>query len=396
MSKTLFYPGKENILESENMQQGYWKDESRNVRLRGSDLQRYLEKFPELKAPKFEHRREQLFLMLAQGMPEEWIDYFFSNNSSSSICIDFQRMLLMLTGNFDFVKSRCTGKFCYDEVIEEYLSQTVQERYPVTEEIEKLKREKERLTGEFKDKVGFLLKKFNYEQQISELNEQHRAELLAKDFEKREQAFMFERRNYEETRKRLQEEKERFEKLYEEARTAQAIWEMQVQQGAVGISEEKREEREDVPEKYPIRRIFWFFHSRKEARSNRDAKECKRIFMEAMQKNTYSNKHLQILSYAFTNGFSAEEMEYLVKPDMETNNAVILCALFAKRKELRSPFTMDGGQKMNLEEDVFQSAETAGEEERAMLDEAAANSAVYEDELLDEAMEDDEAFEDAP
>ena len=57
---------------------------------------------------------------------------------------------------------------------------------------------------------------------------------------------------------------------------------------------------------------------------------------------------------------------------------------------------MDGGQKMNLEEDVFQSAETAGEEERAMLDEAAANSAVYEDELLDEAMEDDEAFEDAP
>lgn len=145
-------------MENEAMAQGYWKDESRNVRLRGSELQRHLEKFPELKAPKFEHKREQLFLMLAQGMPEEWIDYLFSDNSSPSICIDFQRLLLMLTRDFDFVKKRCTGKFCYDEVIEDCLDREVQKRYPVTEEIEKLKQEKERLTEEFKDKIGFLLK----------------------------------------------------------------------------------------------------------------------------------------------------------------------------------------------------------------------------------------------
>lgn len=379
-------------MENEAMAQGYWKDESRNVRLRGSELQRHLEKFPELKAPKFEHKREQLFLMLAQGMPEEWINYFFSDNSSSSICIDFQRMLLMLTGDFDFVKSRCMGKFCYDEVIGDYLDREVQERYPVTEEIEKLKQEKGRLTEEFKDKIGFLLKKFNYEQQISELNEQHKAELLSKEFEKREQAFMFERRNYEETIKRLQEERDRFEELYEKNRIAQAIWEMQARQERA--QEEPailKEKGKGVLEKRPEKRIPWLFLSRKEFRKNRDAAECRRIFIEAMQKNKYSNKHLQLLSYAFTNGFPAEEMRYLADPGMETNNAVILCALFARRKGMESPFTMDGAPEVDGAGNIPPEAETADSKENVRADED-----VYVDEPLDGVEEDDEAFEDAP
>lgn len=203
---------------------------------------------------------------------------------------------------------------------------------------------------------------------------------------------MFERRNYEETIKRLQEERNRFEELYEKARTAQAIWKMQVRQektqGEPAILKEKEK---GVPEKRPAKRIPWIFSSCKEFRKNRDAGECRRIFMEAMQKNKYSDKHLQILAYAFTNGFTVEEMKYLTEPGMETNNAVILCALFAKRKGMESPFTMDGIPEVDGAENIPLETVTGDRQENVRADEG-----VYTEEPLDGVVEDDEVFEDAP
>lgn len=382
-------------MNSENMRQGYWKDEGRNVRLRGSELQRYLEKFPELKESKFEHKKEQLFLALAQGMPEEWIDHLFADNLCSSVCIDFQRTLLLLSGDFDFVRERCTGRFCYDEIVEEYLDREIRKRYPVIEEIQKLKEEKERLTMEFKDKVEFLLKKFNYEQQISELNEQHKAELLLKDFEKKEQAFMFERRSYEEKLGRLKKERDRLKVEALEMRQGQELPEKAVKKPF--LEEEKEKEKAAVSERHIRMRIRKFFSKGKEVERSNDREACRLIFMEAMQKNTYSNKHLQILSYAFTNGFSAEEMGYLINPEMETDNAVVLCSLFAGRRKLECPFTIAKQEEEDMQERVPGDVKTDERTEQMVQDEITAESDTYtDDEMQYDQADADEMFEDAP
>ena len=118
--------------------------------------------------------------------------------------------------------------------------------------------------------------------------------------------------------------------------------------------------------------------------------------MEAMQKNTYSNKHLQILSYAFTNEFSAEEMEYLINPEMATDNAVVLCSLFAGRRNLESPFTI-AEQEGKIQERIQEDARMDERTERIDQDEITAESDTYtDDEMQYDQTDDDEMFEDAP
>lgn len=204
---------------------------------------------------------------------------------------------------------------------------------------------------------------------------------------------MFERRSYEEELGRLKKERDRLKVEALEMRQGQELPEKAVKKPF--LEEEKEKEKAAVSKSRIRMRIRKFFSKGKEVEKNNDREACRLIFMEAMQKNAYSNKHLQILSYAFTNEFSAEEMEYLINPEMETDNAVVLCSLFAGRRKLECPFTIAEQEKM--QERVSDDAKMDEGTERMVQDEITAESDTYtDDEMQYDQADDDEMFEDAP
>lgn len=332
----------------EGASDGYWQKPERNPGRRETTNRylSYLEKYVYLKETKYERKKEQLYLCVASGLCDEEIDYFFEQEEGhSAMSIDFQRMLLLEGAGLEFIRTTCKGHYCCDEIFQEYMQQSLADVFPVAERIRSLQEEKKRLTEEFRDKVGFLLEKLDYEHQIAKMDGQHKAELIAKDLKNKEQEYQYKFQCYEEKIGRMEKEKE---KLRQENARLKNDFEQYF-----GQPENKKAQKTEwqyahsnyVGEKGK-RKSWNLFQKILHGRRKYKERQKKKIFIQALQKNHYDDIQLQILFFAYANDFDEQELQYLLDTQIPIDNIILLVMMFAKRRRISCPFQFETeGQK---------------------------------------------------
>ena len=131
-----------------------WKQPVLDVKER---YQKGLESYAYLKNDSYQHKREQMLLMLRQGCSDDFIHAFFEEDSGiSSVDLDFLRTMALFAGE-KFVKENFYKKTVSDVYAKQlFTNNLVQENYKQLPDIEKLLSEVRQMQEQFQAQMSFL------------------------------------------------------------------------------------------------------------------------------------------------------------------------------------------------------------------------------------------------
>lgn len=302
-------------METSNTTTITWENEVGDTELK---YRKCMEKYTYLQDEKYLHKREQLLLMIKQGLSGKFVQSFFQNDANISFFdLDFMRMLAVMTDEEFVMENFYKRKFSSDEA-RTILTLRIAENYikdmPRAADI---LREKENLQSRFELQVNFL-------QNERESMQAHYQELLAKEVELCRKT---------EEMKRLQLEHEYT------MRTAEAEKQLQRSEGERAALLEKCEFLKMQLSESSARESeqTGYFHAlMKKIDSGRLKKEKEQrneFVLNVISSPRYSPEQLEVILSAVKEGLTLEQLRQLCVPELDVKNMQLLIQFFLKNQE---------------------------------------------------------------
>lgn len=241
---------------------------------------------------KTSHFQEQLYLMGKWGFSTEMIKNFMGLDLSLQD-VDFFRTLLLITKDFDYIKSNfIETEFLYEDAIAKAVGDLLEKQYPVSE-VEGLQREKERLKTEFELHKSFLEKEFELTQQLADERHNHEKEIITIEGGSEQ--------------KILKTENEYLKKRIEELNVA------------MNISQPKKR-------RFGFGKHFPFCTAARKEETKED------FIVSVLHNLEFQPDQYAIILAAVENGLPLEDIRKIAQPSMPPNNMQLLCQMFYKQR----------------------------------------------------------------
>lgn len=296
-------------------------------------------KYPYLQDEKYNHKREQLYLMLQYGMSENFIASFFQKDQNiSSRDLDFVRMTAMLLGE-DFVKKQFYKKQYALKHAKDLLADRVIElRCSGLPKLEDMLQEQKWMKERFELQCEFLEKE-------RAQAKQHYEELLAKELQLGEERADKERlkaetksselekmlRNTEKEKGALMEELSDARRQHEEEST---VWDAEKKRLLEKCNELKRQlEAENTGQEAEKESFFWQFRNRKEQqRKRREKEEWNQFILNVISNPDFSKDQLDFILQAVQSELTLTELRQLCNPKLRLQSMELLEQFYLKQR----------------------------------------------------------------
>lgn len=289
-----------------------------------------LTKYTYLQEDKYVHKREQLYLMIQQGLSGKFVQSFFKDDMNiTSLDLDFVRSLAVLCGE-DFVIEHFYKKaFTFDEA-RQFLEEHIIAR-ELRQRTEDLIREKEKSQDQFNLQIDFLKKEresmqsyydkmlqqevtiCRQEAEIERVKMEHDKELITKRLES----------SLQENQQLQQQVKDAMEEIrnLQEKEVLEKVEEMK--QHLTAGTEKMTHEKEN--HMWPLRNIW----SRKKCRDEKELRN--KYIIDTISNSEFSPEQLDVILEAVREGLSLEELQQLCVPRLPVRNMQLLKLFLLKR-----------------------------------------------------------------
>lgn len=299
-----------------------------------------------LQEPNYEHKREQLFLMLQQGLTDNYIRAFFQNDANvTSRDLDVIRGITMITSE-DFVMEQFYKReYTLDEIrkiLSSYLADEVVQRLP---EAQRLLQDIESVKERFELQIDFLQK------ERAQMQEHYR-ELMEKEVRIEQQSGEIEQIKLRNEICRLEEklqamQTEREELLKVNAEQADQLLRIEQKEAYSDGTEERTrlllkcgEMKQELGKEIRDREtgedsvsFFQMLQKSRESKKNKKLKEERnKLIMGALSDPRYQPEQLDVIVRAASLGLGLQELQQFCQPQMSAANMKILELFYLKQQ----------------------------------------------------------------
>lgn len=315
-----------------------WKQPVLDVKER---YQKGLESYAYLKNDSYQHKREQMLLMLRQGCSDDFIHAFFEEDSGiSSVDLDFLRTMALFAGE-KFVKENFYKKTVSDVSAKQlFTNHLVQENYKQLPDIEKLLSEVRQMQEQFQAQMSFLKDeqeraRMQYKEAEEKKEEaaQAEADRLKAEIEKyRKKYVRMQEENADEMERRIAAE-DALEELRREVEMQRKREEEELEKESAMLKEKcsvLKEAAEDAEEE---KSCFQKLLYQREAVKRRKEKEARnKLVLSIISDERYSQDQLEVIIKAVKNGISTQYLQKLCNPNLNASNMQLLVLYFEQGK----------------------------------------------------------------
>lgn len=310
--------------------------------------QKGLESYAYLKNDTYQHKREQLLLMLRQGCSDDFIRAFFEEDSGiSSVDLDFLRTMALFAGE-TFVKENFYKKTVSDVSAKQvFTDHLVRENYKQIPDIEKLLGEVRQMQEQFQAQMSFLKDeqeraRMQYKEAAKKTEEASQAEMerLKAEIEKYKKKYIrMQEENAGEIERRTAAE-EALQKLKQEAEALQKQEEEALKRESAMLQEKCSVLKEAAGDAEKEQSCFQKLLFQREAAKRRKEKEARnKLVLRIISDERYSQDQLKVILKAINNGIATQPLQKLCNPNLSASNMEILELYFEQGKEKRNEGT---------------------------------------------------------
>lgn len=280
-----------------------------------------------LQEDEYAHKREQLYLMVHQGMSGKFVKTFFKDDSNiSSTDLDMMRCMALLMGE-DFVLNNFYRKeFTPAEAKQIFGERMAEEAAGKLPELRELIREREHLQETFDLQMKFLKKE-------REETGKHYQELLEQERENRRLEQELLRARMEQENAALASEKEQVQS--ENTRLNESLQQIQEERRQLlqMCSELKRQLKESRcgQDNMPPERRYGILQQWLRANQCRREKKQKNDFVKQVISNpAFSKEQLEVILRMVQEGMPLERLEQICVPELAAENMSLLAEYFRR------------------------------------------------------------------
>lgn len=292
------------------------------------------------------HFQEQLYLMLKWGYSKKLIEKFLESELKVQD-VDFFRLIYLLVKDFNFIKEHFMDQeFIYEVAVDQALDHMLNKKYPVLNEIEFLRLEKEKIRQQYEAQQAFIRKEFDFESKMKEMQMLHQKELSELQTSMERKQFDEQNRKMERMQIMLRNEKQEADKrnqiLLKENETlkeenARLSERLKLFTKSVSEKQEANSKRtkemqaSSTPEETRESKRFWRIKLRKRKTEERSEDDRYHFIVGLLKKQKFQTKQYKIILFALKNGLPLEGIKELANPELTYDNMVFLCnILFLK------------------------------------------------------------------
>ncbi len=304
--------------------------------------QKGLESYAYLKNDSYQHKREQMLLMLRQGCSDDFIRAFFEEDSGiASGDLDFLRAMALFAGE-TFVKETFYKKTVSDvsakQLFTEYLARKNYRQIP---DIEKLLSEVRQMQEQFQAQMSFLKDeqeraRMQYKEAEEKKEEaaQAEADRLKAEIEKyRKKYVRMQEENADEMERRIAAE-DALEELRREVEMQRKREEEELEKESAMLKEKcsvLKEAAEDAEEEKSCFQKLLFQREAVKRRKEKAARN--KLILSIISDERYSKDQLEVILKAINNGIDTQPLQKLCNPNLSVSNMQLLALYFAHGKE---------------------------------------------------------------
>lgn len=299
--------------------------------------QKGLESYAYLKNDSYQHKREQMLLMLRQGCSNDFIRAFFEEDSGiSSVDLDFLRTMALFAGE-TFVKENFYKKTVSDvsakQLFTEYLARKNYKQIP---DIEKLLGEVRQMQEQFQAQMSFLKDeqeraRMQYKEAEEKKEEaaQAEADRLKTEIEKyRKKYVRMQEENADEIERRIAAE-EALEDLRREVKMQRKREEEELQKESAMLKEKCSVLKEAAEAAEEEKSCFQKLLFQREAAKRRKEKAARnKLILSIISDERYSKDQLEVILKAINNGIDTQPLQKLCNPNLSASNMKLLALYF--------------------------------------------------------------------
>ena len=291
--------------------------------------QKGLESYAYLKNDSYQHKREQMLLMLRQGCSDDFIRAFFEEDSGiASGDLDFLRAMTLFAGE-TFVKETFYKKTVSDVSAKQlFTDHLVRKNYKQIPDIEKLLGEVRQMQEQFQAQMSFLKDeqeraRMQYKEAEEKKEEAAQAEAnrLKAEIEKyRKKYVRMQEENADEIERRIVAE-EALEELRREVEMQRKREEEELQKESAMLKEKCSVLKEAAEAAEEEKSCFQKLLFQREAAKRRKEKAARnKLILSIISDERYSKDQLEVILKAINNGIDTQPLQKLCNPNLSASN----------------------------------------------------------------------------